>query len=109
MRMALCVGALQLVVGVAVLVWAWPLFADPPFLSQGLVKEYHDVRQMLPRDDATLATLKALRWRLGWLFLRQTEGVLVGMGVGAFLLMCGSALIGVACWPRIARTLRRAQ
>lgn len=100
------VGALQLVSGVAVLVWAWPLFADPPFLSQGLVKEYHDLRQMLPRDDATLATLKGLRWKLEWLFQRQTEGAILGTGMGAFLLMCGSVLVGTSCWSWTARTSR---
>ncbi|CAN7262263.1 hypothetical protein LJR143_001069 [Pseudoxanthomonas sp. LjRoot143] len=107
--MVLSVGVLQLITGVAVLVWALPLFADPPFLSQGLVKEYHDIRQMLPRDDATLATLKGLRGKLEWLFLRQTEGAMLGMALGAFLLMCGSVLVGAAGWPRIARMLGRAR
>ncbi|MBA3930070.1 hypothetical protein J2X02_001764 [Pseudoxanthomonas japonensis] len=105
--LVLCIGVLQIVAGIIVLVWAWPLFADPPFLSQGLVKEYHDLRQMLPRDDATLATLKGLRWKLEWLFLQQTEGVFFGMASGALLVMCGSALVGVACWPRVSRTLCR--
>ncbi|MBD9468101.1 hypothetical protein [Pseudoxanthomonas sp. PXM01] len=107
--MVLSVGVLQLITGVAVLVWALPLFADPPFLSQGLVKEYHDIRQMLPRDDATLATLKGLRGKLEWLFLRQTEAAIYGVGMGALLLGCGSALIGAAWWPRLARKLGRAQ
>ncbi len=107
MFLGLCVGVLQLVVGVLVLTWAWPLFADPPFLSQGLVKEYHEVRQMLPRDDATLTTLQGLRWKLHWLFYKHEQGVLLGMGVGFFLLACGTALVATMCWSFTAGTRRR--
>ena len=92
---AVLMGALQAIVGIAALAWAWPLFADPPFLSQGLTEEYSRVRQLLSSNSLETETLSALRLKLEWLFAQQIEGVVVGLALGAFLLVNGLVLFGL--------------
>ncbi len=92
----LLVGAAQIVVGACALAWAWPLFADPPFLGNGLISEYSQVRAMLPDSPATKETLSTLRVKLDWLFNHHSEGVAVAISLGTVLFVSGlvSVLIG---------------
>ena len=77
-------GVLQIVCGLAALAWAWPLFVDPPFLGNGLTREYSAIRQLLAESSGATELLDGLRFKLQWLFQRQSEGVLIGLGLGFF-------------------------
>ena len=93
-------GVLQIVCGLAALAWAWPLFADPPFLGNGLTREYSAIRQLLADSSGASELLDGLRFKLQWLFQRQSEGVFIGLGLGFVLLLCGavSMFLGARAW-----------
>ncbi|WP_202839237.1 hypothetical protein [Luteimonas saliphila] len=93
----LLIGIGQIVVGALALIWAWPLFADPPFLGNGLTKEYFQVRSALLENASLSETLTELRSKLEWLFARHSEGVLAVMLLGATSLTLGvvSVLLGL--------------
>jgi len=88
-------GLFQVMVGVAALAWALPLFADPPFLGNGLTREYEALRKLLSGNPSAAGTLAALRWKREWLFWRKEEGVLASMAPGGILLACGLASLWV--------------
>jgi type IV secretory pathway TraG/TraD family ATPase VirD4 len=92
----LLIGIGQIVVGALALVWAWPLFADPPFLGNGLTREYSQVRSALLDNPSFSEPLSELRSKLQWLFARHSEGVLVAMLLGAISVALGfvSVLLG---------------
>ena len=92
----LLIGIVQIVVGALALTWAWPLFADPLFLGNGLTKEYSQVRSALSDNASLSETLSGLRLKLEWLFARHSEGVLAVMLLGATSIALGvvSVLLG---------------
>ncbi|WP_148040947.1 hypothetical protein [Montanilutibacter psychrotolerans] len=84
-------AAFQLLLGGAAVAWAWPLFADPPFLGQGLISEYSELRRLNPGNGAVLEKLSAIRGKLVWLFEHHGEGLIVSLGTGFGLIFCGVA------------------
>ncbi len=103
----LLVGACQIIVGVLALNWALPLFGDPPFLGNGLVKEYIPIRAALSDNASLREALPALRSKLEWLFARHTEGVLVAMFLGATSLALGGISVLIGIRPLVAMVNRR--
>jgi hypothetical protein len=98
--LAMLVGSVQMVCGVAVWSWAWPLFADPPFLRNGLIREYSILRTLLKNEAVAAEPLSALHQKLEYLFARQNEGILLGLASGACLIFCGFVLLVFGIWTR---------
>lgn len=84
---------LQLMVALALLYWALPLFFNPPVLGNGIdraAEQLHYLSSLYPDD------FKRIDWvgaHLRWLFNRHTEGVLIALAAGAVTL-CSAVATG---------------
>jgi len=92
----LCIGLLQLGAGAGILLWAWPLFADPPFLGHGLERMFASVSDLLRGNPAASKPLSTLRDAVFWLFERNVEGELIGLFAGFLLVLSGIASLVLA-------------
>ena len=91
-------GVLQISVGAIALMWAWPLFGDPPFLGNGVTREYWSIHPLLAGNSAAAELLPALKWKLDWLFERHSEGVLIVLALGITMLLSGVASLVLGAW-----------
>ena len=99
-----CIAATQLVVGCMALIWALPLFVDPPFLGNGATQDFSSLRSINSASSEALGLLATLQEKTSWLFEHYSEGVLIALVAGAFLMLSGSAAIIALIWLRkIAR------
>ena len=99
-----CMATLQLLLGGGALIWAWPLFADPPFLRTSLVRELSQLRSINAENGVAIDLLSAQREKLNFLFEHYSEGTAVALIAGACLVFCGILSIVIALWLR--RTVR---
>ena len=99
----LLVASLQVIAGLIAIGWAAPIFADPPFLANGLVREYSTLSAMLADNDLASEPLSDLRSKLNWLFHSLHDGVLVVLIAGAALVISGLAQAGLSAssWLKI--------
>ena len=95
-----CIAVMQLFAGAAALLWAWPLFADPPFLSNGATQEISRLRSINAENSHALDLLTTQREKISWLFEHHSEGVLIALVAGSCLVFCGATLLFVALWLR---------
>ncbi|TNJ32647.1 hypothetical protein [Arenimonas terrae] len=92
----LIIAALQVVVGCISFIWAIPLFADPPFLGNGLVREHGKLRRLLEGNEQALQPLQDLHAKLWWLFDNHMDGVLVALVAGIALIVSGVAQAAIS-------------
>ena len=92
---------MQFFAGAVAFHWAWPLFADPPFLSNGATQEISRLRSINAGNAHALDLLTIQREKISWLFEHHSEGVLIALVAGLCLVFCGAALLFVALWLRL--------
>ena len=97
------IAIVQLVLSFACLHWAVPLFGDPPFLHNGLTREYKQIYQLLQGREDAAETLSLLHKKLEWLYTKHHEGVFVGLAVGFSLFLSGTLTMinTLLLWKRL--------
>ena len=76
-----------------VLIWALPVFVDPPFLGNGAIQDFSSLRSINSGSYEALGLLATLQEKTSWLFEHHSEGVLIALAAGAFLVLSGGAVI----------------
>jgi len=92
----LIIASLQVVAGCISFAWAMPLFGDPPFLGNGLVREHSKLRSLLEGNEQAVQPLQDLHTKLWWLFDNHTDGVLVALVAGIALVGSGVAQAAIS-------------
>ena len=94
------VGTMQIIAGLLAIVWAWPQFADPPFLHNGLTHEYSELRGLLSSTASAAEPLLALRSKLEWLFQQHINSLLLVLALGSTLAASGLVSLLLAARSR---------
>lgn len=92
------IGAIQLLVGSAMLAWAVPASVDPPFGGQGLIREYSILRKLLAGNESAAEPLRLLRAKLEYLFSQGSDGALFSLISGIVLFTGGAILLMLGLW-----------
>lgn len=96
LALQLIIASLQVVAGGVSLAWAMPLFVDPPFLGNGLVREHNMLRRLLEGNEQAVEPLKDLHGKLWWLFNNHMDGAQVAMVAGMALVASGLAQAAIS-------------
>ena len=97
-----CLSVAQLLAGTAAMLWAWPLFADSPILSNGASQEISSLRAINFGNARALELLADQREKTNWLFEHYSEGVTVAFLAALCLIFSGVVSTLVVLWLRHA-------
>ncbi|RYG96235.1 MAG: hypothetical protein EON58_12520 [Alphaproteobacteria bacterium] len=87
-------ASLQAISAIVLMAWAFPLFADPPLLANGVSHRAYELDQLLASTSAPSPVLKGMAEHYRWLFWRHMEGVEATLGAAVALL--GSSAVTFA-------------